>query len=72
MPKQQVTEVVILKETPKIKEVFCNSCGQLRLWLRPEAPHHCGACASPDIITGPLGGTELPELRAQWRKLKGQ
>lgn len=52
------------------REVFCNDCGQLRLWLRAAKPESCGHCASTDVIVGPFGGKELPALKAQWRKLR--
>lgn len=49
-------------------ETFCRSCGQLRLWAKPEKPEACGNCQSPDIVIGPLLGDELPKLRAEWQR----
>lgn len=48
-------------------ETFCRSCGQLRLWAKPEQPTACGHCNSADIVIGPLFGDELNRLRDAWR-----
>lgn len=49
-------------------EVFCEACGQLRLWARlPEEPKACGGCGSDRIATGPLLSEELAERRRAWQ-----
>lgn len=49
-------------------EVFCDACGQLRLWARlPEQPKACGGCGSDRLTTGPLCGEELAERRRAWQ-----
>ena len=58
---------VIIGATPKC-EVFCFTCGQLRLWCREEDPQACGNCGSDLIQVGPVDGTELVKLRAKWQK----
>lgn len=47
-------------------ETFCQDCGQLRLWGKPEKPEGCGNCGSAKIAVGPLLGQELPKLREAW------
>lgn len=58
---------ILLGITPKC-EVFCLTCGQLRLWCREESPQECGNCGSDLIETGPINGPKLAEMRRKWRK----
>lgn len=51
-------------------ETFCKSCGQLRLWGKPEKPTGCGNCGSSDFVVGPVLGAELPKLREEWIALR--
>lgn len=62
---------IALLENADPCETFCENCGQLRLWLRPEAPERCGHCGSAAIIIGKLGSEGMLKRRDEWRKRVG-
>ncbi len=47
-------------------ETFCEKCGHLRLWLKPEYPDKCGNCGEPAPLVGGIGGKLLKRLRDEW------
>lgn len=61
-----ISEVIVLDGIEPRCETFCNTCGDLRLWCRPEEPLACGGCGASSPVTGPVGGSDLPRLREQW------
>jgi hypothetical protein len=64
--EEGVTEYVWMQGTPC--EVFCASCGQLRLWARTaDRPERCGGCDSRSITVGSLMSTELAAMRRGWQ-----
>ncbi len=52
-------------------ETFCKTCGDLRLWCRPEPPLACGGCGAPSPLVGEIGGDDLPRARQAWRERAG-
>lgn len=53
-------------------ETFCDSCGQLRLWVRREYPKSCGACGAPDPLVGGLGSRILTIAKENWKFRQGR
>lgn len=58
-------ELLVVKEAC---EVFCRTCGQLRLWAKGGQPKVCQHCGSAEIVTGAVNGAELPELQRVWKQ----
>ena len=56
-----VVEFIFISGTPC--EVYCHTCGQLRLWCKPEKPTRCGNCASDRIDIDRVNSPQLAAMR---------
>jgi hypothetical protein len=63
-----MTTLFILPPKTNACETFCHSCGQLRLWLRPEPPKACGNCGSTNIEIGEIDSERLTRLKEEYKR----
>jgi hypothetical protein len=61
------TQIIFGVDHGNLCETFCDACGQLRLWCKPGKPSSCGGCGSASIVTGNVGGDDLPRMRKEWQ-----
>ena len=66
-------ELFIVTQSSDV-EYWCQSCGQLRLWCRPEPLNACGNCgaAKKKLVIGKPGELDVTALRSTRQKKEGK